>query len=125
MKPFGYEPVVILNALAAALGLVVSLGFTGLTADQAGAIVAVVTAVFGAVAAAMTRPIAPQAFTTLVAAGATLVATFGYDLSTGTIAAINTAALAILTLLTRSQVSPLPAMARPVPQPQPQPHQNV
>lgn len=112
---FGYEPVVVLNALSAILGLVVSLGFTSLTADQAGAIVGVVTAVLGAIAAAMTRPVAPQAFTTLVAAGATLVATFGYDVSAGTTAAINTAVLAVLTLLTRGQVSPLASLRRPKP----------
>lgn len=113
IRIFGYEPVVVLNALSAILGLVVSLGFSSLTPDQAGAIVGIVTAILGAVAAAMTRPVAPQAFTTLVAAGATLVATFGYDVSAGTTSAINTAALAILTLLTRGQVSPLASLRRP------------
>jgi hypothetical protein len=106
MKIFGYEPVVVLNSLSAVLGLIVSLGLTGLTATESGAIVGVATAVLGAIAAWMTRPIAPQAFTTLVAAGATLVAAFGYDVSQSTIGAINTVALAVLTLLTRSQVSP-------------------
>lgn len=106
MKIFGREPVVVLNALSAALGLLVSLGFTGLTAAQAGAIVGVVTAVFGAVAAAMTRPVAPQAFTTVVAAAAVLVATFGYEVSQSTIGAVNGVVLATLTLLTRPQVSP-------------------
>jgi hypothetical protein len=105
-KILGYEPVVVLNALAAILGLIVSLGFTGLTTDQAGAIVGVVTAVLGTIAAVLTRPIAPQAFTTLVAAGATLIATFGYHVPQNIVGAINTAALAILTLLARGQVSP-------------------
>ena len=117
MKIFGYEPVVLLNTLAAVLGLVVSLGFTGLSAASAGAIVGGATAVLGAIAAWMTRPVAPQAFTTLVAAGATLVATFGYDVSQSTIGAINMVVLAFLTLLTRGQVSPTstaiaPAVAR-------------
>jgi hypothetical protein len=112
-RVFGYEPVVVLNALAAVLGLVVSLGATSLTDDQAGAIVGIVTAILGAIAAAMTRPIAPQAFTTLVAAGATLVATFGYDVPQNVTGAINTVALAILTLLTRAQVSPAPTAKRP------------
>ena len=106
MKIFGREPVVILNSLSAILGLVVTLGFTGLTAEQAGAIVGFVTAVFGVVAALMTRPIAPQAFTTVVAAGGVLVATFGYEASQATIGAINGVVLAALTLLTRPQVSP-------------------
>ncbi|WP_030991768.1 hypothetical protein [Streptomyces sp. NRRL S-1813] len=116
MKIFGREPVVILNAVSAVLGLLVSLGFTGLTAAQAGAIVGIVTAVLGAVAAALTRPIAPQAFTTVVAAGGVLVATFGYEVSQGTIGAINTFVLAALTLLTRVQVSPSSSQA-PVTQP--------
>lgn len=106
MRIFGREPVVVLNTLAAALGLIVSLGVTSLTAEQAGAIVGGTTALLGAVAAAVTRPIAPQAFTTLVAAGGVLVAAFGYEVSQGTLGAINTLVLAALTLLTRVQVSP-------------------
>ncbi|MEU7032741.1 hypothetical protein ABZ958_03520 [Streptomyces sp. NPDC046237] len=106
MRIFGREPVVVLNTLAAALGLLVTLGITSLTDQQAGAIVGVATAILGAIAAAMTRPIAPQAFTTLVAAGGVLVAAFGYEVSQGTLGAINTFTLAALTLLTRVQVSP-------------------
>ena len=111
MRIFGREPVVVLNTLAAALGLIVSLGFTSLTTEQAGAIVGIATALLGALAAAVTRPIAPQAFTTLVAAGGVLVAAFGYEVSQATLGAINTFALAALTLLTRVQVSP--ALAKP------------
>ncbi|MEU4154710.1 hypothetical protein [Streptomyces antimycoticus] len=106
MKIFGREPVIVLNCLSAVLGLIVALGFTGLTADQAGAIVAAVSAILGGIAAAMTRPVAPQAFTAIVAAGATAVAAFGYDVSQATIGAINTLVLAGLTLLTRAQVTP-------------------
>lgn len=106
MRIFGREPVVILNALSAALGLVVSLGVTSLSAEQSAAIVALVSAILGGIAAAMTRPIAPQAFTAIVAAGAVLVAAFGYDVSQATIGAINTVVLAGLTLLTRQQVAP-------------------
>ena len=106
MKIFGREPVVVANTLAAVLGLIVSLGVTPLTTAMAGGIVAFVTAVLGAAAAAMTRPIAPQAFTTVVAAGAVLVGTFGFEVSQETIGAINTVVLAGLTLLTRVQVTP-------------------
>lgn len=106
MKIFGREPVVVLNTLSAVLGLIVSLGVTSLSAEQAGAIVAVVSAILGGIAAAMTRPVAPQAFTAIVAAGATAVAAFGYNVSQGTVGAINTVVLAILTLLTRVQVTP-------------------
>ncbi|MFK4868972.1 hypothetical protein ACI3K4_27540 [Streptomyces sp. CSMPJR101] len=106
MKIFGREPVVVLNTLSAVLGLVVTLGITSLTAEQAGATVAVVSAVLGGIAAAMTRPIAPQAFTAIVAAGATAVAAFGFEVSQETVGAINTVVLAGLTLLTRVQVTP-------------------
>lgn len=117
MRLFGREPVVVLNTLAAVLGLIVSLGFTGLTAQQAAAIVGGATAVLGAIGAALTRPVAPQAFTALVAAGATLLAAFGYEVSQATVGAVNTLALAALTLLARGQVSPsaptAPADERP------------
>ncbi|NWF25224.1 hypothetical protein HW130_02925 [Streptomyces sp. PKU-EA00015] len=113
MKLFGREPVVVLNTLAAVLGLIVSLGITSLTAEQAGAIVGVATAILGGIAALMTRPVAPQAFTAIVGAGAVLVGTFGYEVGQETVGAINTAVLAALTLLTRVQVSPTPAPIKP------------
>lgn len=113
---FGREPVVVLNTLSAVLGLIVSLGVTPLTAETAGAIVGVISAVLGAIAAAMTRPIAPQVFTAVIAAGVAFVATFGYDVSQGTVGALNVAVLAVLTLLTRGQVSPSPAGAKTGPQ---------
>jgi len=106
MKIFGREPVVVLNTLSAVLGLIVSLGVTSLSAEQAGAIVAVVSAILGGIAAAMTRPVAPQAFTAIVAAGATAVAAFGYNVSQSTVGAINTLVLAVLTLLVRAQATP-------------------
>ncbi|MDX3643086.1 hypothetical protein [Streptomyces sp. MB09-02B] len=116
MKVFGREPVVVLNTLSAVLGLIVSLGVTSLTAEQAGAIVAVVSAVLGGIAAAMTRPVAPQAFTAIVASGATAVAAFGFEVGQETVGAVNTLVLAVLTLLTRVQVSPAPPSAPTGPQ---------
>lgn len=100
------EPVAVLNTLSAVLGLIVSLGVTPLSAEMAGAIVAFVTAVLGGIAAAKTKPVAPQAFTAIVAAGAVLVATFGYDVSQEVIGGVNGVVLAGLTLLTRMQVTP-------------------
>lgn len=111
MKLFGREPVVVLNTLSAVLGLIVSLAITPLTAETAGAIVGVATAILGAIAAAMTRPIAPQAFTAVAAAGAVLVATFGYEVSQEVLGGINAVILTGLTLLTRVQVTPTPASA--------------
>lgn len=105
MKPFGRDPVLFLNSLSAILGLVVTFN-VGLTENQAGWTVAGVSAILGAIAAAMTRPIAVQAFTTLVASVAAAVAAFGYDVAPTTTAAINGLVLAVLMFITRGQVSP-------------------
>ncbi|WP_406227309.1 hypothetical protein [Streptomyces anthocyanicus] len=113
MKIFGREPVAALNMLSAVLGLIVSLGVTPLSAEMAGGIVAFVTAVLGGIAAAKTRPIAPQAFTAIVASGAVLVATFGYEVSQEVIGGVNGVVLALLTLLTRAQVTPSSPSAPP------------
>jgi hypothetical protein len=118
MKIFGREPALILNTLSAALGLLVTFN-VGLTENQAGWIVAGVSAILGVVAALMTRPIAVQAFTTLVATVASAVAAFGYDVAPTTTAAINGAILAVLMFVTRGQVTPssptAPATQPPAP----------
>ncbi|MFI2761430.1 hypothetical protein ACH5A3_21550 [Streptomyces echinatus] len=115
MRIFGREPALYLNTLSAVLGLVVTFN-VGLTENQAGWIVAGVSAILGAIAAALTRPIAVQAFTTLVATVASAVAAFGYDVAPTTTAAINGLVLAVLMFLTRGQVSPAsPAAGGQVP----------
>ena len=105
MKIFGREPALIIGAISAALSLLVTLGI-GLTADQAGAWTAVISGVFSVITAITTRPIAPAAFTGLVTVAATLLAAYHFDVSAGTVAAVNGTVLAVLTLLTRGQVSP-------------------
>lgn len=105
------EPALIIGVISGALSLLVALNFHGLTADQATLIVAAITAVSGAITAAVTRPIAPAAFTLVVTAGADLLAGFHFDLSAGTVAAINGTLLAVLVLLSRGQVSPVVAVA--------------
>lgn len=103
---FGREPALVLGAISAALSLAVTLGI-GLTADQAGAWTAVIAGVFAVITALATRPIAPAAFTGLVTVVATLLAAYHFDVSAGTVAAVNGTVLAVLTLLTRGQVSPV------------------
>lgn len=103
---FGREPALWLNSLSAVLGLVVTFN-VGLTEVQAGWLVAGVSAVLGAIAAALTRPIAVQAFTALVATVASAVSAFGFDVAPTTTAAINGTVLAVLMFVTRGQVSPL------------------
>lgn len=105
MKIFGREPALFLNSLSAILGLVVTFN-VGLTENQAGWVVAGVSAILGAIAAALTRPIAVQAFTTLVATVASAVAAFGYNVDPTTTAAVNGLVLAVIMFITRGQVSP-------------------
>ena len=105
MKIFGREPALIIASISAALSLLVTFQF-GLSAEQAGAIVAVISAVFAAATAAVTRPIAPSAFTGLVAAVAALLAAYGLNVSAETVGATNAVVLAVLGLLARGQVSP-------------------
>ncbi|MPY47174.1 hypothetical protein [Streptomyces acidicola] len=116
MKIFGREPALIISVISASLSLLVTFQF-GLSAEQAGAIVAVTSAVFAAATATITRPIAPSAFTGLVAAVVALLAAYGFNVTPETVGALNAVVLAVLGLLTRGQVSPTvpttPATAEP------------
>ena len=105
MRIFGREPALIVSTISAALSLIVTFN-VGMSGEQAGAIVAIVSAVFGAIVAAATRPVAPAAFTAVVAAGAALLAAYGLNVSAETVGATNAVVLAVLALLTRGQVSP-------------------
>ncbi|WP_019549815.1 MULTISPECIES: hypothetical protein [Streptomycetaceae] len=112
MKIFGREPALVLGVVSAALGLVVTFNI-GMSAEQAGAITALLSAVGAAVTAALTRPVAPSAFTGVVAAGAALLAAYGFEVSPETVGAVNALVLAVLMLLTRGQVAPVePKSAR-------------
>lgn len=102
---FGREPALWINTLAACLGLVVTFNI-GLSSVQAGWLVAGATAILGAIAAMLTRPIAVQAFTTLVATVASGVSAFGFEVAPTTTAAVNGVVLAVLMFITRGQVTP-------------------
>lgn len=107
-KIFGTEPALIIGAISAALSLVVTLGI-GLTTDQAGAWVAVISAVFAVVTAVATRPIAPAAFTGLVTVAAALLGAYHFHVAPGTVVAVNGLVIAVLAVVTRGQVSPATA----------------
>lgn len=105
MRIFGREPALIIAVVSAGLSLLVTFN-VGLSGEQAGALVAVISGALAAVTAAMTRPIAPSAFTGLVAAGVALLSAYGFNVSPETVGALNAVVLAVLALLTRGQVSP-------------------
>ncbi|WP_256727277.1 hypothetical protein [Streptomyces acidiscabies] len=60
--------------------------------------------------AAITRPVAPSAFTGLVSAGVALLAAYGLNVSAETVGSLNACVLAVLGLITRGQVSPTAAV---------------
>lgn len=106
------EPALYIGVVSAGLSLVVALNVGGLTSDQAALIVAAITAIGAVVTALATRPIAPPVFTGAVTAVAALLAGFHYNVSPGTIAAVNGVVLAVLTLIFRGQVTPVSAPSR-------------
>jgi hypothetical protein len=106
MKLFGREPTLVLQALSAVLGIIVALGWRNLSAEQAGLVIAAVSAGIGAVNAVMVRPVAPTAFVGIVGAGAALLAAYGLDVSQPVVGSISAATIAVMALLARQQVTP-------------------
>lgn len=103
---FGREPALVLSFVAAVLGVGSALVIPGLSGGQVALIMAAVNAVLGAVQAALTRPVGPAAFTTLVGALAALGAGYGFHVSPTVLAALDAVILTIPPLLVRAQVTP-------------------
>lgn len=107
MKIFGREPTLVLQAISAALSILVAFGVPNLTAEQAGLMVAAISATFGVINALMVRPVAPTAFVGLVGAVAALTAAYGLEFSQQQVGSVAAATVAVLTLLGRGQVTPV------------------
>lgn len=105
LRIFGREPAVILGIVSATLSLLVTFN-VGLSSEQAGAIVAVISGLFAAITAALTRPVTPSAFTGLVSVVVALLATYHFNVAPETVGALNALVVAVLVFLTRGQVSP-------------------
>ena len=101
---FGREPALWLAALQSLL-MLAAVG-TPLTDGQAASIIALISAVGGAVMAWQTRPIAPAAFTGVVTTGVALVAAFGYDVPADVVAGVNAVLVSTLALVVRGEVEP-------------------
>lgn len=110
------EPVLVTNAVQAALGVVVAFGI-GLTADQTGAILGACGAVLTVIAAVSVRPLQVSAFTGLVTAAAALALSFGVHLPAGGVASANLLVAAVLAVATRAQVTPVAKLPKPAPVP--------
>lgn len=106
MGKISREPTLWLAVLAGALNFAVTFGLDGLNAEQAAWINTAINAIVAAVAAARTRPVAPQAFTYALTSLAGLFAAYGLDFSQEMVGSANLLMLSILALLTRGQVSP-------------------
>jgi len=100
------EWTLIIAAIAGVLNWVAGFQLDFLTTDQAAAWIVVINAVAAVVAAWKTRPIAPSVFTYAIASFAALVAAYGFHVDQAQVATFTNAALAVLALLTRGQVSP-------------------
>jgi hypothetical protein len=110
MKPRKMEWSLVIAAITAVLNWLVGFGWSSLTAEQAGLIVALISALAGVVAALATRPIAPGAFTYAIGVGAALLGAYGLHFSQSAVATFSTAFVAILAMLMRGQVAPVAAV---------------
>lgn len=100
------EPALVLGTVSAVLSLIVALN-VGLSAEQAGLWVAVITAVFSAVTALAVRPVSPAVFTGVVVAVGDLLMGYHFHVSPGVLSAVSALLLSVMTLLTRHQVTPV------------------
>jgi small basic protein len=101
------EPALLFALLSAVLGLLAALHVGHLTTDQTGAIMIIVNAVFGAVVAALTRPVSPAAFTGAFSAIVAAVASFGLHLSPQVTGASSGLIMAFVLLVARGHVAPV------------------
>lgn len=103
---FGREPVLLLTLVQAGLGVLMALHVLGFSAAQVPLIMALLTALLGALQAVFTRPWVPAAFTALIGAGAELLGGYGYHVSPVVLTSIYGVVTAIPPLLVRLQVTP-------------------
>ena len=107
MKLFQREPTLYLAVIYALVTVVGTFGFAKFTGTQAAAVNLVISAIFGAVNAALVRPISPVAFTYAIGALVSLGALYGIVIPDATLAAVNGLVVPLLALLARGQVSPV------------------
>ena len=107
MKLFGRQPALAMAIITSAILLLSTMGFHWLSGDQAGLVVAAITAAGGAATAFMTRPIAPSAFTALVGALAAVATAYGLHLTPEQVAGINSVVISVLAYYTYGNVSPI------------------
>ncbi len=108
MRIFGREPALIIGVIVAVISLLGTLGYSFLSADQAGLWIAVVNGVAAAIMAWTVRPMSPAVYTYAVGVIVALATGYGLTFTPEQVAAVNGLLIGILTLVTRNQVSPIP-----------------
>lgn len=104
-----------MTLVAAILGVGTALALPGLDQQHVGLILAGINAVGAAVISIRVRPFMPAALQGLLTALGALVAGYGLHVQTGTLTALNVLMLAVVGVLTHSQVSPVSGpVAQPV-----------
>jgi repressor of nif and glnA expression len=103
---FGREPALVIQTLAAVASVLLAFGLPGLSDGLIASMTAFLTAVAAAWTALTVRPIGPAVFTGVITTGATLGAAFGLDLSQQQVGVVAAAAIAVMTMWTRAQVTP-------------------
>lgn len=106
MKLFGREPVVWLGAISACLAVLVTIPAVHLTAEAAGWIMVIVSGVFAAGEAILTRPFVVTALTGAVRTILTGVMFFGLPISEETAGMLVAALNAVLMLVLANSVTP-------------------
>lgn len=104
IKPFGRDPALWIGLIGAAVTVLVA---GNLSWIDAGAGAAITTFVSALIVAATTRPWQPALFTGLVAAGAALLAEYGWNLSDQMVTGLSGLILAVFAIVgIRPQVAP-------------------
>jgi uncharacterized membrane protein len=106
MKIFDREPTLWIAIINAAVILIGTLGLKFVSGDQAALIVVVINAIFAALNAYAVRPISPVVFTYAVGAIVALASSYGLNIPTETVAALNVLVITVLALIARGEVSP-------------------
>lgn len=100
------EPTLIISTIASILALIAGFGLDFLSTEQAGLISATLTALLGVWNSLKVRPVAPTAWTYAIGVIATLLATYGLDISQEQVSLVNAVVLSALAMLLRGQVTP-------------------
>lgn len=106
VPPATGEPALILAVVSSAVALIITLNI-GLTPEQGGLIVGLVTAVFAVVTAFATRPISPAIFSGVVTATFALLAGYHFHVSASTVGELNGLLTSLMMLIVRGHVSPV------------------